>query len=92
MNDDGTNVKKLTDGDGVDSWPAWSPDGKRLAFVSSRSGNNDIFLVQADGTNVRNLTKHAAQDTSPAWTPDGKKVTFVSTRGGGSDVYLIAAD
>jgi len=89
MNADGTGVKKLTDGEFLDAWPAWRPGGKYIAFASNRSGNSDIWLMTADGKELVNLTDHKAQDTSPAWHPDGKKLAFVSTRDGGSDIYVI---
>jgi len=92
MNADGTGTTKLTDGDGLDAHPAWSPDGKRIAFVSHRTGNNDIWLTNADGTGLRNLTAHPSQDTSPAWSPDGRRIAFVSTRHGGSDVYVLTVE
>jgi len=82
-------VKRVTDGDAIDSWPMWSPDGKKIAFTTNRDGNYEIYLMNNDGTGLTNLSKHAAQDTSPTWSPDGKKIAFVSTRDGGSDVYVM---
>ena len=69
--------------------PAFSPDGKELAFVSNRAGNYDVWLMTAGGKDLVNLTDNKAQDTSPARHPDGKKLAFVSTRSGGSDVYVV---
>jgi TolB protein len=89
MNADGSDVKKLTDGEGTDSWPAWAPDGKRIAFVTHRDGNYDVHLMNADGTGRANLTAHPAQDTSPAWSPDGKKLAFISDRSGSAEVYVL---
>jgi TolB protein len=89
MNADGSETKKLTDGEFLDAWPAWRPDGKQIAFASNRSGNYDIWLMNADGSGLVNLTDNAAQDTSPVWHPEGKKLAFVSTRHGGSDIYVI---
>ena len=86
---DGSAAKKLTGGEFLDAWPAWRPGGKQIAFVSNRSGNYDVWLMNADGSNLVNLTDHAAQDASPAWSPDGKKLAFVTTRHGGSDISTI---
>lgn len=63
----------------VDS-PSWSPDGRALAFESSRSGNWEVYSVPADGGAPTNLTRHPAFDALPAWSPDGEKIAFVSNR------------
>jgi TolB protein len=89
MNADGSAAKKLTDGEFLDAWPAWRPDGQQIAFVSNRSGNYDVWLMTASGTGLVNLTNNKAQDTSPAWSADGKTLAFISTRAGGSDIYLL---
>jgi Tol biopolymer transport system component len=52
--------------------PAWSPDGKHLAFVRTHSGHDDVYLANGDGTNVHRLTG----GRSPAWSPDGKRLVF----------------
>ena len=80
------NVTRLTTSAGLDDYPAWSADGKRLAFTSNRGGNFDIFVCDADGQNVTNVTDHPAIDNFPTWTPEGR-VTFVSNRDGGWDIY-----
>ncbi|NTU81292.1 MAG: hypothetical protein HGA45_18250 [Chloroflexales bacterium] len=72
--------------------PAWSPDGRRLAFVSDRAGGTDIFAVNADATNLVNLTNHPASDTAPAWSPDGGRIAFASDRDGNDELYLMDAD
>jgi TolB protein len=89
MTADGGDLKRLTDHPKIDMWPAWSPDGKRIAFVSNRDGNYELYLMNADGSEPRNLTNHPATDSSPCWSPDGKRIAFVSTRHGGSDVYVL---
>ncbi len=68
--------------------PAWSPDGRRIAFASARSGNSGIYVMNADGTGTRRLTS-GPQENTPSWSPDGKRIAF--TRGG-RDVYVINAD
>lgn len=61
-------------------FPAWSPDGKRVAFVSDRDGNLEIYSINTDGTGVVRLTNDPAQDFAPAWSPDGKSIVFSSDR------------
>jgi Tol biopolymer transport system component len=56
--------------------PAWSPDGTRLAFVSNRSGDEEIYVARADGKGVARLTRRRGPDLSPAWSPDGKRLTW----------------
>ena len=46
MNADGSNVRRLTNHPALDCWPAWSPDGKRVAFVSNRDGGHDIYIIE----------------------------------------------
>ncbi|MCA9968589.1 MAG: PD40 domain-containing protein [Anaerolineales bacterium] len=69
VNVDGTNLVQLTDNDAFDSWPVWSPDGRQIAFVSDRDGNQEIYVMNADGSNQRNLTQNPAEDGYPAWRP-----------------------
>ena len=52
----------------------------RIAFMSNRSGNGEIYLMNPDGKRLRRLTKHPQFDTVPAWSPDGQKITFASFR------------
>jgi TolB protein len=63
---------------GPGSLPRWSPDGAKLAFVSDRSGNLDVFVMEADGSNVQPLTTGPERDTLPSWSPDGETILYVS--------------
>ena len=67
--------------------PVWSPDGSRLAFVSNRDGNPEIYVV--DGKAVENLTQHEGLDLSPAWSHGGRRIAFVSNRDGQNDIYIL---
>jgi len=68
---------QLTNADGSDLAPAWSPDGHRIAFQSNRDGNWEIYVMNADGSDVRRLTDDDAQDGEPSWSPDGRRLAFV---------------
>src|SRR4051794_25909044 len=57
-----------------DSGPAWSPDGRMIAFESNLDGDMDVYTINADGTNVRQLTHNdTLHDEGPAWSPDGTR-------------------
>jgi Tol biopolymer transport system component len=86
------NPIRLTQSGDHDGWPTWSPDGKRVAFYSERSGNRDIWVINVDGSGLTQLTDHPEDDLHPAWSPDGTKIAFTSERGGNPDVWVMNAD
>lgn len=67
-------------------------DGEKIVFVSTRDGNEEIYVMNVDGSNVVQLTHNSAADLGPAWSPDGKKIAFVSDREGNSEIYIMNAD
>lgn len=80
---------------GKDSLPAWSPDGKLIAFASTRDGNSEIYVMEADGSGQRRLTKDSAPDAYPSWSPDGTRIMFTRGRQGdaeSTDLYEMNAD
>jgi Tol biopolymer transport system component len=79
----------LTHSPGLDARPAWSPDGKRLAFTSNRDGCYQIYVMNADGSGVRRLRRTPERDDYAAWHPDGKRLAIVAERDGKSDLYLV---
>jgi Tol biopolymer transport system component len=96
INVDGTAKRQLTNTPCFNAHPAWSPDGTKIAFWSSRDhcGTYDLYLMNADGSAQTRLTSGApAYSTgTPSWSPDGRRLAFETTRDGSSDVYVLNAD
>jgi Tol biopolymer transport system component len=88
----GVNVARLTSSAGDDNQPAWSPDGSRVAFVSNRDGNPEIYVMNADGGNPTRLTDNPADDLHPTWSPDGDLIAFSSNRDGNYNIYVMGTD
>jgi len=77
---DGTGRRVIKPGVYVE-YPAWSPDGRQIAFMSPGEGTQyDIYVMNADGTDVRRLTEFPDDDGWPAWSPDGRQIVFSSVR------------
>jgi len=75
---DGSSAPKQLTTKESSSQPAWSPDGKTIAFVRAADGKPQIFLLSLDGGEAMQLTKAKYGATSPKWSPDGKKILFAS--------------
>jgi len=88
MDADGKNTRQFTFGEKGESSPSFSPDGKSIAFISSRDGsdNDNLYVISASGGEARQLTNISTGVGDPLWSPDGKWIAF------SSDVYPECAD
>ncbi len=69
INPDGTGLKQLTDSDGNNEDPCWSPDGMYIVFSSNRSGGYHLYIMNAYGYNQRRITYFKGEETAPSWSP-----------------------
>ena len=86
-NRSGAEVRRLTSDEGVESSPAFSPDGKLIAFSAQYDGNTDVYVVPVEGGAPRRLTWHPGPDMVQGFTPDGTSVLFTSSRAVFTDRY-----
>jgi WD40-like Beta Propeller Repeat len=96
MGADGSAQTQITSFNGDELYPAWSPDGTKIAFQQDPGLHPEIWSANADGSNLRQLTSNTADDLHPAWSPDGTKIVFASDRstpgGNLSDLIVMNAD
>lgn len=89
---DGGNPRNLTNHPSFEGWPAWSPDGRRIAFAGNRNANYQVFVMDADGGNVQLVANTEGRATAPKWSPDGSKLYFTNCRkvdfGSGCEVLV----
>jgi Tol biopolymer transport system component len=98
----GEPARLLTHGEGANFQPRWSPDGRRIAFGSTRTGYEELYVMNADGTGVVQITHLRGFINGASWSPDGKRIAYASSAAGlsgplgvihsPSDIYVSRAD
>jgi Tol biopolymer transport system component len=90
INADGTGLTNITQTPWGDSRPDFSPNGQKIAYQSSRTGNPEIWVMSSDGTNPVQVTNHPAADEAPDWSPNGQRLLFQSRRDDPQgDIYVV---
>ncbi|MAI41976.1 MAG: Tol-Pal system beta propeller repeat protein TolB [Candidatus Azotimanducaceae bacterium] len=79
----------ITNFQGLNGGPAFSPDGEKLALVLSKSGNPDIWTYDLQTRKMAQITRHYGIDTEPSWSADGQSLVFTSNRGGSPQIYKM---
>jgi polyisoprenoid-binding protein YceI len=88
----GGTPTRLSEGPYADDFPAFSPDGRSIAFVRTDASNErTLMIMNADGTRLRSLATRGLTPSSPTWSPDGKQLAFVGYSGL-QNIYLMNAD
>jgi Tol biopolymer transport system component len=91
MNSDGSGQRRLTRSPIHETGPAWSPDGRHIAFQRGVTDDTEIYVVNVDGSGEQQLTRNDELDGEPTWSPDGKQIAYSS----GSffiRIYVMNAD
>jgi dipeptidyl aminopeptidase/acylaminoacyl peptidase len=92
VNPDGTGLTEISTEGTENWWPAWSPDGDRIAFQSNRSGDHEIYVIRTDGSNPVRLTNNPGEDGEPDWSPDGRLIAYSSMVGGRYEIKVMNTD
>ena len=89
---DGFNPRRVTVNRSLNILPAWSPDGRSLAYVSYRQGVPDVYRASIFEGRSANLTGGAGQNFAPSFSPDGKRIAYASSRSGNMEIWVASAD
>lgn len=85
----GGTARQVTSGAGYHSQPAWSPDGRYLAYVVDENRNLELWLRDVQADTARRLTRHSQVDVVPRWSSDGDRILFTSSRTGNFDLWVL---
>jgi TolB protein len=85
----GDVLRVLTRDRGIDVSPTWSPDGRRVAFCSSRGGTPQIYVASLDSGRIERVTFKGSYNTSPSWSPQGEKIAFTGRVAGRFQLFVV---
>lgn len=87
---EGNDARVVAGGNRVtNNYPAWSPDGQRIAFISDRDSEfGNLWVMDADGSDAERLVHESAQHGSPVWSPDGRRIAYTRSDDGDAQVWL----
>jgi Tol biopolymer transport system component len=90
---DGRGAARLIASPRLDSSPEFSPDGSRIAFLSTRSGYSELWVCDSDASNISRLTSFGGPPLgTPRWSPDGQQIALDANRDGHEDIYVIKSN
>jgi TolB protein len=89
MDPDGLWKEQITHDKSIALSPNWSPDGKKLAYVSFKKGDADIYILNLETGEDKLLVGGQGVQSAPAWSPDGRYIAYSSSQKGNSEIYLI---
>ncbi len=91
---DGANLRRIPKEGGETDWPAWSPDGRWIAFhwKPRMAENFDIYIAEAATGQIRQLTNESGSNECPSWASDGRHLAFQSNRTGSEQIFIMLAD
>ncbi len=94
---DGSDSRKLTDDGATEMMPAWSPDGQKIAYVTDKDGQQNVYVMDVASGDVTRLSDHEVGDINPVWSTDGSQILFVAEQDiplktGTVQYYIVNAD
>lgn len=92
INDDGTDLKRLTNNKDDDIKPQWSPDGSKIMFLSKKGRKCSLRVMNNDGSGQITLTNECVAEFSPLWSPDGTKILFVAKVKSKNKIFTVDPD